>query len=127
MKNCCLIFLAIWFLSCQKSKLKKDITGVWELEKLTGWVTPNPYPPGSVIFTIRENGTYETKLFDSITGSGNYEIRKKKDCRPRSTDMIFWTDKPGIDYYFELDGDELTFSTSLCLVETWTVYYKRIR
>jgi len=127
MKNYCLIFFAVLLLSCQKSKLKKDIVGVWELEKVAGWVVGNPYPPGAVTFIIKEDGTFQHKLYDSVTSSGTYEIRTQKDCHPRSTDKIFWTNQPGVPYYIELGDDKLTLSTSFCLVETWSIYYKRLR
>ena len=127
MKRCWIIVVIGLLLSCQKSKLKNDIVGVWELEKIAGWVIGNPYPPGAVTFIVKEDGTYQHKLYDSVTSSGSYEIRKQEDCHPRSTDRIFWTNQPGVPYYIELEGDKLTLSTSLCLVETWSLYYKRIR
>ena len=112
-------------LSCQKSKFKKELAGVWEMEKSVGWVSTT-YPPGAYTLTIKKDGTFERRRHDTVTVKGRYHIKKKKDCHPRESDMMFFTYETGSSY-IEFDNDRMTLSTPNCYSDGGTVYYKRIK
>jgi len=125
MKKCWYIIVIGLLLSCQKSKLKKELAGVWEMEKSVGWISVT-YPPGTNTLTIRKDGTFERRRHDTITASGRYHIKMKKDCYPRNSDMIFSTYETGFSYV-EFDEDKMTLSTPNCYSDGGIVYYRRIK
>jgi len=124
--------LILFILSCNKEirQTKKEITGTWEFETFSGYPFNNTLPPGKGrIIVIRKNGDFERRQHDTVVFKGSYTIKKKEDCLERDNDLLFSTseDSYKITGYIEIVNEKLSISSSNCLADGGTVYYRRIQ
>jgi hypothetical protein len=133
MKNGMFLLLVLALFSCAKdngeSNTNKNIIGTWELSKAAGFAQTTTYPPGNGhIIIIGANGHFERRQNNAVVFSGNYTIRKKKDCHERSTDVILATNENNwnSDQYVEVENELLSLSTSNCLQDGGSSYYRKL-
>jgi hypothetical protein len=133
MKKIGFLFLVIFIFSCRKTEinnLKKEITGVWEIERFVGYpFTQPPYPSGNgQMIVIKKNGDFERWKHDTLVFEGHYFVQIKKDCGPSNNDIIFITNESyqGDYRYIDVEEGKLTLTTPNCWADGGTAYYRRV-
>lgn len=131
-----LAFLALAAIcSCEKyievSGVEKQIIGTWEYEQYVGYPANEPPAPAhnGRIIVIGADGGFERRQHDSILFRGTYTMQNKRDCLDRSTDLIFSTNDPSTAdaHYIDVAGGKLMLSSSNCLADGGTAYYRRLK
>jgi hypothetical protein len=133
MKNI-FLFLAtsLFFFACKKDSVSySQFEGVWEFENAVGYPFNNNYaPPGNGrIIVLSADGQFKRRQHDTVSYTGRYFLKKQKDCQGDEKKIYFTTDETSYDSgkYIDIDGQgRLTLSSSNCLADGGTVFYRRI-
>ena len=115
-------------LSCKKESeeqlFKKKISGVWELEKVTGVATTNYLPGNGQIVVFKEDGSYEKRQHDTLLFSGAYSLSTKTDCYPRTNNRVVQTTEGATPLYAEIEGGNLILDTPNCYADGGSAFYR---
>jgi hypothetical protein len=126
------LFLAALLLSCKKEEksnsLYESYSGIWEYEKHIGMFTDSLPPGNGRIMDLGSNGSFESRQHDSIIFKGIYILQEKADCSLRAENVFFSTSDTAFvrDGYIALKNGKLTVTTSNCLVDGGTTFYRKV-
>ena len=134
MKKAIFLSFLVFVFSCKKENeenlLKKEIVGIWELEKFVGYpFTQSTLTSGNgSVIVIGGDGLFERKKHDTLLFSGRYSVLRKKDCYERNNDMIFSTNESSSgDYrYIGIKDGKLSLGTPNCYQDGGVAYYRRL-
>lgn len=133
-----LFFIALsvsMIISCKKDKsdfARHQFYGSWEYENYSGYPFNNNYlPPGNGrIIMLSEDGIFERRQHDTLLFKGTYTLQEKRDCHGQQKKIFFSTDDPSFSWesYIDINSStgKLTLTTSNCLADGGTVYYRKI-
>ena len=120
--------------SCKKENDQKGLwrqfSGTWEYERYNGYPFSNTYlPPGNGrIIVLSENGDFQRKKNDTVLFKGRYSITNKDDCQRRETNWFFTANDTAFQWgdYIEIENGMLVLSTSNCLADGGSVFYRKL-
>jgi hypothetical protein len=125
------LFLVTLLLGCKKetsNSLYDPFSGIWEYEKHIGMFTDSLPPGNGRIMDLGNNGSFESRQHDSIIFKGTYVLQEKGDCSPRVETVFFSTSDTAFvrDGYITLKNGRLTVTTSNCLVDGGTTFFRKV-
>jgi hypothetical protein len=126
------LLLASLLFGCKKEKtsngFKEPFSGTWEYEKHIGFFTDSLPPGNGRILDLSSNGIFESRQHDTVLFEGVYEIKQKTDCSPRENTLFFSTNDTAFiwDGYIAIKNGRLTLSTSNCLTDGGTTFYRKV-
>ena len=121
--------------SCRKESDQKELwnkfSGTWEYERYSGYPFSNTYLPAGNgrIIVLSENGDFQRKKNDTVLFKGRYSITSKSDCQPRANNWFFTTNDTAFQWgeYIEIENERLVLSTSNCLMDGGSVFYRKLK
>ena len=118
--------------SCKKEQttnpLYEPYLGTWEYEKHIGFITDSLPAGNGRIIDLSSKGTFESRKHDTVLFKGVYSLQEKGDCSPRAETTFFATNDSAFvqDGYIALKNGRLTITTSNCMADGGTTFYRRI-
>ena len=131
MRTLSFILIFGFLISCKKDNnvdLSRRLTGKWELAKISNMIGISNYPPGNnITIEFKANLKYTSVDSTGLPENGSYTASFKKDCSgdKKRTYVTFSSDLA--NNFYEIEDNNLIFSTSNCVSDGGVVTYRKIQ
>ena len=136
MRNAFLVILFCTLIfSCSKDQqlenLKNQIVGKWEIETSSCGECLNPliiYPAGNGnIMVLMKDGTFERRIYDSVTFKGRFFLNKSDECGKPGSDISLTTNESSTTtpLFVKIHSGKLLLNTPHCYTDGAGTSYRR--